>query len=219
MLKLVQGVINFHRKVLPGLRQQFAQLASGQAPDVLMVACSDSRVVPNLFASTDPGDLFVVRNPGNLVPPAHPDPLTPHGDSEAAAIEIALEMLHVKDIIVCGHSGCAGMAFLMNEDGTTPNVKRWIRHGQAAKQQLDDGKSVDPTRCREDQLSQLNVLSQLDHLATYRQVRDGVSAGTLRLHAWWFDVGTGNVYAFEPHEQKFLIIDETEGARILRRLR
>jgi carbonic anhydrase len=219
MLKLVQGVINFHQKVLPGLRDRFANLAVGQAPDALMVACSDSRVVPNLFASTDPGDLFVVRNPGNLIPPAHPDKEKPNGESEAAAIDIALETLKVKDIIVCGHSRCAGMSSLLNEEGMTPNLKQWIRHGEGARRQLEAGKAFDPTLPLEDQLSQLNVMSQLENLKTYPHVAGNLAAETLRLHGWWFDITSGNVYAFEPEENKFVIIDENEGARILQRLR
>ncbi len=219
MIKLVQGVINFHQNVLPGLREQFAHLALGQFPDALMIACSDSRVAPNLFASTDPGDLFVVRNPGNLVPPANPDKENPNGESEAAAIEIALEMLKVKDIIICGHSGCAGMASLLSKEGITPNLKQWIRHGHEARRQLEEGKAFDPSLSLQDQLSQINVMSQLENLKTYPQVDNGLTTGALRLHGWWFDIGTGNVYAFEPKENKFMIIDENEGARILQRIR
>lgn len=219
MIKLVRGVVNFHQNVLPGLREQFAQLALGQSPDVLMIACSDSRVAPNLFASTDPGDLFVVRNPGNLVPTANPHKDVPNGESEAAAIEMALEMLKVNDIIVCGHSRCAGMSCLLNEQGIPPNLKQWIRHGYEARRQLKAGKSFDPSLSIEDQLSQLNVMSQLEHLKTHPQVNDGLAAGTLRLHGWWFDIASGNVYAFEPEEDKFVNIDEDEGALILSRIK
>jgi carbonic anhydrase len=69
MKKLVQGLLDFQRHGLPAYRSTFARLAHGQAPDCLFIACADSRVVPNLFASTNPGDLFVMRNVGNLVPP------------------------------------------------------------------------------------------------------------------------------------------------------
>src|SRR5579884_3474089 len=70
MKKLIQGIVAFRQNVRPNYREKFAQLALGQAPDTLFIACSDSRVVPNLFASTDPGDLFVIRNVGNLIGPA-----------------------------------------------------------------------------------------------------------------------------------------------------
>jgi carbonic anhydrase len=218
MRKLVQGVIDFHQNILPKLRQQFSKLAQGQSPDSLMIACSDSRVVPNLFASTDPGDLFVVRNPGNLIPPANQDKSMLGGQSEAAAIEIAIESLTVTDIVVCGHSSCAGMAALLNEAKTKPHLKQWNHYAQEAKRQLEQGKAFDSSLSLQDQLSQLNVIVQLDHLNTYPEVKKRHSAGQLRLHGWWFDISTGNVYAFEPDEKKFLIIDEQEGARILQRL-
>jgi carbonic anhydrase len=218
MRKLVQGVIDFHQNVLPKLRKQFSKLAQGQSPDSLMIACSDSRVVPNLFASTDPGDIFVVRNPGNLIPSANENNLGLSGESEAAAIEIAIETLVVKDMIVCGHSSCAGMAALLNESNAKPNLKQWNLHAQEAKRQLEQGRAFDPSLSPQDQLSQLNVIVQLEHLKTYPEVKKRHSADQLRLHGWWFDISTGNVYAFEPDEKKFFIIDEQEGARILQRL-
>ena len=66
MKKLIQGIIKFRQDVRPDYRDKFAQLALGQAPDALLIACSDSRVVPNLFASADPGDLFVMGS-GELI--------------------------------------------------------------------------------------------------------------------------------------------------------
>src|SRR5260221_6050909 len=109
MKKLVKGIIDFRRKGLPGYREKFGHLALGQSPDTLFIACSDSRVVPNTFASADPGDLFVIRNVGNLIAPADPSGLSPSDESEGAAIEFAVLTLGVRDIIVCGHSECGAM--------------------------------------------------------------------------------------------------------------
>src|SRR3954471_6123986 len=99
MRKLIRGIVDFRQNVRPKVKDTFAELALGQSPDTLFIACSDSRVVPNLFASADPGDLFVIRNVGNLVPPARS---TPVGGNlgEAAAVEFALGALNVSDIIV-----------------------------------------------------------------------------------------------------------------------
>jgi carbonic anhydrase len=71
MKKLIEGIVDFRKSLTQERRELFARLALGQKPDALFVACSDSRVVPNLFASTNPGDLFVLRNLGNMVPPVH----------------------------------------------------------------------------------------------------------------------------------------------------
>src|SRR5947207_10580140 len=114
MKKLVQGIVEFRRNVRPDYRDRFARWALGEAPYTLFIACSDSRVVPNLFASADPGDLFVIRNVGNLIPPAGSDGVSPSDASEAAAIEFALVNLAVTDIVVCGHSECDAMHALLN---------------------------------------------------------------------------------------------------------
>src|ERR1700684_476586 len=109
MRKLVKGIVEFRQKRLPSYREKFARLALGQSPDTLFIACSDSRVVPNLFASSDPGDLFVIRNVGNLIPICGEEGHSHSDESEAAAIEFALLNLPVAEIIVCGHSECGAM--------------------------------------------------------------------------------------------------------------
>src|SRR5579872_1024576 len=98
MKKLIQGIMEFRRTKREAVRGLFAELALGQKPDCFFIACSDSRVAANVFASTDPGDLFVVRNLGNIMPPF------PDGGSAVAALEFALESLKVRHIVVCGHS-------------------------------------------------------------------------------------------------------------------
>src|SRR6516165_5631546 len=99
MQKLVQGVHAFQAQYFARHRDLFRKLAErGQRPEALFITCSDSRVVPNLITSTEPGDLFIVRNVGNIVP--H---ITMPGGT-AAAIEYAVEVLGVTDIIVCGHT-------------------------------------------------------------------------------------------------------------------
>src|SRR3954469_20374711 len=127
MRKLVQGIVDFRNRVRPVARETFARLALGQSPDALFIACSDSRVAVNVFASTEPGDLFVVRNPGNIVSPAAADGLSVADESEAAAIEFAVIQLQVRDVIVCGHSSCGAMAGLLQGRATVraPHLRSW----------------------------------------------------------------------------------------------
>src|SRR3954466_9946866 len=112
MWKLIRGIVDFRKNVRPAVKETFSRLALGQRPDTLFIACSDSRVVPNLFASSDPGDLFVIRNVGNLIPPCGVQGHSASDESEAAAIEFALQSLPVAQIIVCGHSECGAMDLL-----------------------------------------------------------------------------------------------------------
>ncbi len=204
----------------PDYRETFARLALGQAPDALFVACSDSRVVPNLFASADPGDLFVIRNLGNLIPPAGDDGISRSNGSEAAAIDFALANLPVTDIIVCGHSECAAMqALLRGRDTVEPcHLRSWLSHGEDAVTMLGSRPSLDSSLTRRNQLSQLNVLSQIEHLKSYKLVRERMKAGRLRLHGWWFELKNAEVYAYEDSVGRFVLIDDAEAERLLKRL-
>jgi len=217
MKKLIKGIVDFRQRILPGYREKFARLALGQSPDTLFIACSDSRVVPNLFASTDPGDLFVVRNVGNLVPPCGCDGHLATDESEAAAIEFALTTLAVSDIIICGHSECGAMHSLVNgrEKVAASHLRSWLRHGEPSLTRLPN---ADTSLSAVNQLSQVNVLQQIDHLHSYPIVQQHLAEGKLKLHGWWFELRTADVYAYEQALGRFVVIDEAEAARILARL-
>lgn len=216
MKKLVKGIVEFRQKSLPSYREMFTRLALGQSPDTLFIACSDSRVVPNLFASTDPGDLFVVRNVGNLIPSCGCDGHSSADESEAAAIEFAILNLNVTDIIVCGHSECAAMRALVEgrEKVKATNLRSWLRHGEPSLTR----EVLNSELSRPNQLSQVNVIQQLEHLQSYPIVKDRMTHGSLKLHAWWFELSTASVYAYEEDAGKFIVIDEEEAGRILARL-
>ena len=216
MKKLIRGIVDFRKNVRPGYKDIFAQLALGQRPDTLFIACSDSRVVPNLFASSDPGDLLVVRNVGNLIPPCGAPDRRSGEDSEAAAIEFGLRSLPITDIIVCGHSECGAMMALAQGRGQieSPFLKSWLRHGDGSLRRLDSAIHSDAHLERHNRLSRANVLEQMEHLKTYPLIRERMEAGRLRLHGWWFDIKEADVYEYSAEEGKFHLIDD-EYARIL----
>jgi carbonic anhydrase len=218
MKKLVKGILDFRKFVRPGYRDTFAQLALGQSPDTLFIACSDSRVAPNVFASTDPGDMFVIRNVGNLVPACGGlHGLSTADESEAAAIEFAVANLGVKDIIVCGHSECGAMQALLGgrDKIKLPNLKEWLRHGENALQALDQNRNFANTHSEHNRLSQLSVLQQVENLKSYPIVQERITAGKLRVHAWWFELATATVNYFEPESNSFIEIDEAHAAKVL----
>ena len=218
MKKLIRGIVEFRRNLRPEYRETFAKLALGQRPDSLFIACSDSRVVPNLFASTEPGDLFVIRNVGNIIAPCGPDGRSESDESEAAAIEFALLSLGVSEIIVCGHSDCGAMRALVEGGEVPPHMKSWLRHAEGPLQKVKSGARMSGPRVIHNHLSQFNVLQQLDHLMSYPLVAERVAAGKLRLHAWWFDIAAAEVLAFEKSLDRFVVIDEVEAERLLKRL-
>ena len=181
MKKLLNGIVDFRKNVRPTVKDTFALLALGQRPDTLFIACSDSRVVPNLFASTEPGDLFVIRNVGNLIPPYQPD--SEALGSEAAAIQFGLSTLPITEVIVCGHSECGAIGALSKGEPTgAPAIDCWLHHGAGSLRQLESGASLGNHLERHNQLSQLNVLEQLEHLKTYPVVQERVASGQLRRH-------------------------------------
>lgn len=216
MRKLLQGIIDYHRHRRPAYKEIFARLALGQQPDALLIACSDSRVAPNVFASTEPGDVFVLRNVGNMVPAQ----AEAAGCSEHAALEFAVRQLEVLDIIVCGHSSCGAMRALLAPEAVVPplpHLQGWLHHGRAALEHLRAGAAIDASLPEVDQLSQLNVLLQLEHLRGYAEAAERIERGRLRLHGWWFDIGNAEVLDFDPTAGAFRVIDESRGAELLTR--
>jgi carbonic anhydrase len=218
--KLIMGIVDFREKLLPQYVEQFRGLALAQSPDALFVTCSDSRVVPDLLASTDPGDLFTMRNVGNLIPPAAADGMSTGDVSEASAIEYAVLVLQVANIVVCGHSECGAMKTVLTRhpNMTAPNLDKWLYNANTAAVRLEHEGPLNPALKPHDQLSQLNVLVQLEHLMSYPIVREKVAAKALHLSGWWFDIATGDMYAYERTTRSFEVIDRRMASQLVERL-
>lgn len=217
MKKLIQGIVDFRAGLTKESRELFAQLALGQKPDALFVACSDSRVVPNLFASKNPGDLFVLRNIGNLIPPFS---LEEKDNSASAVIEFSVLNLNVSNIIICGHSECGAMQALSGQlkiQGC-PHLESWLKHGEESIKKVRNGFILDPTLSECNQISQVNVLQQMEHISNYPFVKERIEKKQLRVHGWWFDIAQADVYCFEPDQKQFVLIDDEEAKLIMQRL-
>jgi carbonic anhydrase len=218
--KLILGIVEFREQSLARYAARFRDLATGQKPDTLFITCSDSRVVPDLLVLTDPGDLFTMRNVGNIVPPAAADGISIGDVSEASAIEYAVSALKVANIVVCGHSECGAMGAVLARSGLddAPNLKLWLGHAQMAALQLELEPETSRGLARHNRLSQLNVLVQLDHLMTYPMVRQAAAEDRLRLSGWWFDIASGDMHAYEPENERFVLIDRDSAPRFMRRV-
>jgi carbonic anhydrase len=203
MRDLLFGLLEFRERSLGLYRDRFRELSEEQAPDTLLIACSDSRVVPSLLTSAEPGELFVVRNVGNLIPPATDDGTSSGDLSEASAIEYAVVVLQVRNIVVCGHSNCGAMrAIGAAALDDAPNLQSWLQHAQPALAMAHR-----PSAAKiplQDRISQCNVLVQLEHLATYPAVRRGLAQKTLSLAGWWFDIATGEMRVYDPVTSSFV---------------
>ncbi len=157
-------------------------------------------MVPNLLASAEPGELFVIRNIASLVPPC--------GDafdsSVQAAVSYAVDNLRVSDIVVCGHSSCGGINALLAGARTTDSLGRWLTNAQPALTEFREKGPLDQTLPDNDQVSQLCVLQQLQHLLTYPSVQSRVKSGELNLHPWWFDIASGQMQAYSADLNRYV---------------
>jgi carbonic anhydrase len=216
--KLIEGIANFRKNLTKENQELFAKLALGQKPDALFIACSDSRVVPNLFASTNPGDLFVLRNVGNLVPPVT---ATTHDMCALAAIEFSVFSLNVANIIVCGHSHCGAMQALAQGCENLcchPHLSSWLKYGEESLHKVRKGFTLNPNLPEHDQISQVNVLQQMEHIASYSFIQERLKQKKLCIHGWWFDIAQAGVYCYEQEQNQFILIDEAEARSIIDRI-
>src|SRR5579862_1144307 len=126
MQELIKGVHRFRNEEFGNYRTLFQRLSKeGQNPHTLFITCADSRVLAELITQSEPGDLFVVKNIGGMIPSFDAKGST---NSTAAAIEFAVEILNVQDIVVCGHSQCGAVAALMRglRDPAMPHLSEWL---------------------------------------------------------------------------------------------
>jgi carbonic anhydrase len=189
--QLLEGIGQFQE--YRGQNQEmFDDLAvHGQSPEVLVIACCDSRVSPELITSAKAGDLFVVRTLGNVVPPFGSGQM-----GMGAAIEFAVLELRLRHIIVCGHTDCGAIQALNSalDWSRRSHLARWVEHARPAKT-IVDARRV-PEEERHLATVRENVLLQLEHLRSYDPAREGERAGTLTLHAWVYHLETGAIEAY-----------------------
>ena len=184
--------------------ERFKKLVEeGQSPKALFIGCSDSRVMPALITGSKPGDLFIVRNIGNFVAPHNPNA---DFHATASAIEYAVSILEVSDIIVCGHSHCGAISALFKEFKQTPeNVHtiKWLELGNEAKKvgllAYKDADKETMLRYTE----RISVVYQLDNLLTYPAVKRKVEDGTLYLHGWHYDIENGQIDYYDDENYEF----------------
>jgi carbonic anhydrase len=204
--RLLAGIRSFRATYYEQRPERLRPLVErGQAPAVLVIACSDSRVDPAILTNAEPGDLFVVRNVANLVPPYVADG-TARGTS--SAIEFAVRDLGVRHVIVLGHSRCGGIQALIDHSGGKPLgrdfIAPWVSVVAHTVAQVPRGPdySTDPDR-RARHIGQRAILASLKNLHEFPWIEERVKAGTLDLRGWWFDLERGELWAATVDEKDF----------------
>lgn len=187
---LIEGYRRFRAETWPEARARFQELAAkGQSPRAMVIACSDSRVDPQMIFSAGPGELFVLRNVANLVPPYMPD-ATFHGTS--AAVEFAVRVLQVERIVVMGHALCGGIRALLQ--GAPPEAQDFVAGWMTI---ADRARTValrcDTPEAQQEACEHEAVRVSLANLMTFPWVAEAVKAGRLTLHGAHFGVATGRL--------------------------
>jgi carbonic anhydrase len=201
---LLEGYRTFASQRLPTEQSRYRELSEvGQAPEVMVIGCCDSRVSPEVIFDAGPGELFVVRNIANLVPVYQPDG-NAHGVS--AALEFGIAALKIKHIVVLGHAHCGGVkAFAENAEPLSPGdfIGSWMRlmapAAEKAGPQHDLAWPDYLTR-----LEQANVANSLDNLLTFPGLRRLIENGTVAAHGAYFGVAAGELSIRDETTGRFL---------------
>jgi carbonic anhydrase len=203
MQKLVEGVHAFHSQYFATHRALFRRLAErGQHPETLFITCSDSRVVPNLITSTEPGELFIIRNIGNIVP----DVTLPGGT--AAALEYAIEFLCVENVIICGHTNCGAIEAALKPEmlERMPLVQKWLAQTERLRAIVAERYAHLEGPEKFAATVEENVLVQLENLRAFPFVTKRLEKGELRISGWVFQIATGDVFEYDPATGQFVPI-------------
>jgi carbonic anhydrase len=198
---LARGVQKFKREGFRANRALFRKLAKSQSPRILFVTCADSRVVPQLITQTRPGDLFVERNPGNIVPV-----YGTHAWGGAASVEYAVSVLKVEHVVVCGHSDCGAVKGMLHPEklSAVPEVKRWLSYANRSPQILARRARGLTEERQLELLTQLNVITQIEHLKTHPSVRQRLRQDKLELHGWVYRIHDGEILQLHHRTGEFL---------------
>jgi carbonic anhydrase len=201
---LLEGYRRFRDNKVASERQRWAELAEGQSPRAIVIACCDSRADPALIFDTDPGEIFVIRNVANLVPPFESNGGR-HGVS--AALEFAVTQLKVPEIIVMGHERCGGISAALTgvfhdaAPGEGGFVHRWMEQIDDRAQQIarDHGTGDDAARL----LEEAGIRQSLANLRTFPFVAQREAAGNLAILGCHFSIRDGELYLLDEAEDAF----------------
>jgi carbonic anhydrase len=201
--QLLDGYARFKANDWEKQRARWAELADGQSPKVMVIACSDSRVDPATIFDTSPGEMFVVRNVANLVPPYE---LGGGRHGVSAALEFAVTQLEVPEIVVMGHGGCGGCAAALNQNfkdmkpGEGGFISRWISLLDEAREEIFHTHGTGEKGLLA--MEQAAVKVSLSNLRTFACIREREGEGRLKLHGAYFAIEDGQLH----------LLDEATGA-------
>jgi carbonic anhydrase len=195
--KILQGYQQFRDKYVHGDSTVMQYLSHyGQQPEIMVVACCDSRVDPAVILQCDPGDLFVVRNVANIIPPYEKD-IMHHGTS--AALEFGVCFLKVKHLVLLGHSQCGGIQALLNGGDAHQDdfISSWVSLIKPHQTDMHDADECARTALKQ---SRQNCL-------TFPWIKDKVENQQLEIHLWFFDIKSGQIFTYVEADHTYQPLD------------
>jgi carbonic anhydrase len=206
--ELVDGYRRFREKGWARERERWAELAEGQSPKVMVIACSDSRVDPSQIFDVRPGEIFVVRNVANLVPPYE---TTGGRHGVSAALEFAVTQLQVDEVIVMGHGFCGGCAAaLTGQFDDAPHgeghfIADWIEllEGAREKVRAECGAAAGFDRAAFRAMELEGVRVSLSNLRSFPFVAEREGGGRLALHGAYFSIAEGVLHVLDERSGEF----------------
>ena len=203
--RLVAGYHRFRESGWNRNRERWTTLHEGQEPDVMVIACSDSRVDPAQIFDVDPGEIFVVRNVAAMVPPYE---TTPGHHGVSAALEFAVQVLRVKEVVVMGHGKCGGCKAALtqelhgSEHGEGGFIADWIAMLDEARGPVA-AKYGTTGREAERAMEQAGVKVSLANLRTFPCIAHKEAAGQLRLRGAFFAISDGLLHILNEATGEF----------------
>lgn len=202
---LIEGYRRFRLGPYQEQRQRYDRLAQGQAPKVMVIACSDSRVDPTRVFDAEPGEMFVLRNIANLVPPLE---AIQGQSSVAAALEYAVTVIEVHHILVFGHARCGGIAAALAGSFDNPvagrHVHDWMEFIAPARDAVKAAAALSPDVDAQRALEQAAVRQSIANLGSYPFVAEAEARGDLKVHGAIFDIAEGALRVLDKATGQFL---------------
>lgn len=204
--ELLAGFQRFKDGYFSENREKLRKLAEEQKPKHVLITCCDARMEPARIFDAEPGQLFVIRNVANLVPPYEIEG-SYHGTS--AALEYAITVLEVPEIIVLGHSRCGGIRSLVLDSKKLPQdtfIARWMSIVAPVAELADPNRLSDYATLN--YCEQAAVGFSLQNLMTYPFIKERVDAGKLTLKGWHYNIVSGALKQIHDHNTISTIVEE-----------
>lgn len=208
--RLLKGYLSFKKTLTNQTIEHYTSLAQqGQSPDIMIIACCDSRVAPELIFNTSPGELFVVRNISNLVPPYCPDS---EYHSTSAALEYGVCILNVKQILILGHEDCGGISSVLCENKDLKKksdfIDKWLSLLNPLSVPLKNNNNLNLQE-KSIILEQCSLMQSIMNLRSFPWIKKREEEQSLQLNAAWFSIKNRDLWVLNEQQNMFFKVENT----------